>query len=81
MATRADGESAIYLDGRKILENGWDQPQMTVQETVRPDAGFHTITVNYLHNVGRVRFEILWAHGEDSLAAIPEWAGGGTRPD
>ena len=73
-ATRADGESAIYLDGRKILENGWDQPQMTVRETVRPDAGFHTITVNYLHNVGRVRFDILWAHGEDPLVPVPEWA-------
>ncbi|HEX4348231.1 MAG TPA: PA14 domain-containing protein [Vicinamibacterales bacterium] len=69
--TRADGESTIYLDGRKILENGWDQPETTVRETVRPDEGFHTITVNYRHNVGRVRFEILWGHGDETLTPIP----------
>lgn len=70
-ATRADGESAIYLDGRKILENGSDEPQLAVRERIRPDSGFHTITVSYRHNVGRVRFEILWAHGDDPLAPIP----------
>jgi hypothetical protein len=70
-ATRADGESAIYLDGRKILENGWSQPDMTVRETVRPDAGPHNLAINYIHNGGPIHIEVLWARGDEPLVPIP----------
>ena len=72
-ATRADGESTIFLDGRIILENGWDQPSQTIRQTVRPDSGEHTFNVNYRHNGGPIHFELLWARGDDPLAPIPSW--------
>jgi hypothetical protein len=78
-ATRADGESSIYLDGRKILENGWGQPDTTVKETVRPDAGPHNFTVNYIHNGGPIHVELLWARDGEALAPIPADAFAGRR--
>ena len=75
-ATRSDGESAIHLDGRQILENGGPQPgdRPVRGITVRPDRGSHTIVVTYLHNGGAVRFDLLWAHGDDDLEPVPGWA-------
>ena len=75
-ATRSDDESAIYLDGRQILENGGRQPgDVPIRgTTVRPDRGSHTIVVTYLHNGGAVLLDLLWAHGEDDLEPISGWA-------
>jgi PA14 domain-containing protein/dolichyl-phosphate-mannose-protein mannosyltransferase len=79
-ATRVDGEATVYLDGRGILENGWGQPDMTVRQTVRPDAGPHNIAITYHHNGGPIHFELLWAHAAESLQPIPSSALWTRRP-
>jgi hypothetical protein len=72
-ATRADGETTIFLDGRIILENGWDQPGQTVRQAVRPDSGLHALNINYRHNHGPLHLEVLWARGDAPLEPIPAW--------
>jgi hypothetical protein len=51
-ATRSDGESSLYLDGRMVLENGGAPGMPLVSGSIRPDRGTHTIAVNYVHNGG-----------------------------
>jgi hypothetical protein len=75
-ATRSDDESAIYLDGRQVVENGGRQPGDAPVRgiAIRPDRGSHTIVITYLHNGGAPLLEVLWAHGDDDLEAVPGWA-------
>jgi hypothetical protein len=72
-ATRSDGESTIYLDGRSVLENGGEQPDLVVRAIVRPDSGSHLLAIRYLHNGGPTHFELLWARGDEPLAPVPAW--------
>jgi hypothetical protein len=74
-ATRSDDESAVYLDGRQVVENGGHQPgDVPVRGiAIRPDRGSHTIVITYLHNGGAPLLDVLWAHGDDDLEPVPGW--------
>ena len=75
-ATRSDDESAVYIDGRQVVENGGHQPgDVPVRGiAVRPDRGSHTIVITYLHNGGAPLLDVLWKHGDDDLETVPGWA-------
>ncbi len=75
-ATRSDDESAVYLDGRQVVENGGRQPGDVPVRGIatRPDRGSHTIVITYLHNGGAPLLDVFWAHGDDDLEPVPGWA-------
>ncbi len=57
-----DGTSAIVVDGQ------------TVTGPMRLAAGAHSLVVTYTHRGGQVRFNLLWARGDETLAPVPSWA-------
>ena len=58
----ADGTGAIVVDGQ------------TVTGPMRLAAGAHSLVVTYTHRGGEVRFDLLWARGDEALAPVPSWA-------
>ena len=59
---RSDGPAEIVIDGQPVAGR------------VRLSADAHSLQVRYRHQGGPIRFDFLWARGDEALTAVPAWA-------
>jgi hypothetical protein len=61
-ATESDGIAAIVIDGQPVTG------------PLHLTEGAHSMLVSYTHRGGPIRFGLLWARGDETLADVPSWA-------
>jgi hypothetical protein len=73
-ATVSDDGSAVYVDGRLVVDNGGHHAARTVSGGIHLDRGVHAIFVKYFQDGGGLAFELLWGRGGGALGPISAWA-------
>jgi hypothetical protein len=73
-ATSSDDGSALYVDGRLVVENGGHHAARLVSGQVQLNRGVHTLFVKYFQEGGGLAFDLLWDGGGGALGAMPGWA-------
>jgi 4-amino-4-deoxy-L-arabinose transferase-like glycosyltransferase len=72
-ATASDDGSHVYIDGRKVVDNGGSHAVEVRSGTVQLAAGVHSIFIDYANDGGGSHFELLWGRGSGPLERVPGW--------
>ena len=69
--TRSDDGSRLFLDGKKVVENGGIHPAQDRDGKVRLSAGEHAIEVVYFDGGGNTEFRVQWQAPGGKREEIP----------
>jgi hypothetical protein len=58
----SDGSSEIVIDGQPVVG------------PIHLASGAHSLLLRYAHREGPIRFNFLWARGDEALTPVPAWA-------
>jgi hypothetical protein len=71
LATESDGGSAIYIDGRQVVDNWSERGRKAREAKLTLDKGLHALTIRYddYNSVASVRF--LWKTEGEPFSVVP----------
>jgi hypothetical protein len=73
-AADADTAATVVVDGQVIAEKDPSRGDQPAAGRIHLTPGAHPVLIRYAHNGGPVRFNLLWARGNEPLAPVPAWA-------
>jgi len=73
-ATISDDASSVFIDGRRVVDNGGVHPERLATGSIQLSAGVHGVQILYVQNGGAFHIEFLWARGQAPLEPVPAWA-------
>src|SRR3984893_18041764 len=73
-ATASDDGSWVYIDGRRVVDNGGHHETHLATGSVRLERGVHAIVVEYFQDGGALDFELSWARNGVPRKPVPAWA-------
>ena len=71
LATESDDGSAVYVDGRRVVDNWGRHPARTRQGTVFLEEGLHALTIRYDDRGGGARIRFLWGRKDEPFSVVP----------
>jgi len=71
-ATESSGGSAVYVDGRRVVDN-WEPTRRTRtrEGRLRLDNGLHALTIRYDGHPSGARLRFLWKTGGEPFSVVP----------
>jgi hypothetical protein len=73
-ATISDDASAVFIDGRRVVDNGGVHPERLATGSIQLSSGVHAVQILFVQNGGAFHVEFLWARGQAPLEPVPAWA-------
>jgi hypothetical protein len=73
-ATVSDDGSAVFVDGRLVVDNGGHHAARVATGSVHLVRGAHALFIRYFQDGGPFHFEFLWARDGSRLRRVPAWA-------
>jgi len=70
-ATISDDASSVFIDGRRVVDNGGVHPERLATGSIQLSAGVHGVQILYVQNGGAFHIEFLWARGQAPLEPVP----------
>lgn len=73
-ALDSDDGSRLWIDGKKVVENGGLHSMVRGQGTVQLRAGNRDIRIEFFENEGGAGIKLFWARGKGEMVAVPAQA-------
>lgn len=72
-ALESDDASALFIDGRQVVDNGGQHSVASKVGAVRLERGAHGVVIEYAQYGGAMAFEWRWARAGSPPTAVPAW--------